>query len=206
MTTQTLTTRFLVFLLIISASMLAASSQAAGSRIYKTVDEDGNVVFTDVPPKEGEKSQAVAVETPNTFDPAPGTAETRDAWNIDQSADAEQTDSVGYQSAAIVSPSDDSSVRENAGNVSVVAELEPELQPGHKVRLMLDGKPEQEGRQTAFMLLNVDRGTHSANIEVVDASGNVLIVSEPITFTLQRYSILNAPPKPTPANSKRPSN
>jgi hypothetical protein len=200
MTPQKTQRPFLVFLLMICAFCISFSAQAA-TRIYKTVDEQGNVVFTDVPPKEGEESQQVAVETPNTFEPAAVAPQGREPWNVDDAGnDTAEPATFSYTSVAIVSPTNDEAVRENAGNVTFDVSLEPELRTGDKVRLLLDGMPEQEGPQTSFMLTNVDRGTHSATVEVVDDAGKVLTVSDPVTFHLLRVAAAPRPVQPLPRN------
>ena len=173
----------------------------AASRIYKTVDEHGNVVFTDVPPKQGEPAESVAVEAPNTFraEPeTPTTGEQREQWIVEPDEDAEDADAdaISYNAIAITAPGDDEAVRENAGTVTVVARVDPSLRPGHRVRVLLDGNPEQEGRQTNFVLTNVDRGTHALSAEVVDDTGNVLIVSAPSTFHMLRATAA----RPSPSN------
>jgi hypothetical protein len=184
----------LVLIVAIAVFGLCMDGHAA-SRIYKTVDENGNVVFTDVPPKEGESSEAIAVETPNTFPAAE--PESREQWIVDPTDEESEAAPFTYASLNISAPSNDEAVRENAGNVNVVAEVSPELQIGHRVRILLDGKPEQAAAQTVFMLPNVDRGTHSVQAEVIDDSGKVLISSAPTTFHLQRVA---AAPRPSPTN------
>lgn len=188
--------RTLLVLIVATAIFGLCMDGHAASRIYKTVDENGNVVFTDIPPKEGQSGQAVAVEMPNTFQPA--APESREEWIVDP-ADEEDAEaaSFSYTSLSITAPGNDEAIRENAGNVNVVAEVNPELQIGHRVRILMDGKPEQAGAQTVFMLPNVDRGTHSVQAEIIDDSGKVLITSSPTTFTLQRVA---AAPRPSPAN------
>lgn len=179
----------LVLILTLSFVTLAATSDAA-SRIYKTVDENGNVVFTDIPPKEGESGQAIAVETPNTFQPEQ--PETREQWIVEPDEEAAEDEFV-YNSIIITSPTNDQAVRENAGNVTIATQVEPELQIGHHIRIVMDDTPEQAGPQTVFTLPNVDRGTHTLLAQVVDDAGNVLLTSSPVVFHLQRVSIRKQP-------------
>jgi hypothetical protein len=181
---------FLAFILASALIGLAIDGQAASSRIYKTVDENGNVVFTDIPPKDGDQTKSVAVETPNTFQTTTA-GEDRQDWIVDP------TDEDEAETLAITTPANNASVRENAGNVNIMARVDPELRIGHKIRIVLDGSPEQAGAQNAFILPNVDRGTHTLVAEVIDDAGNVVISSPPTTFHLQRVSA----PRPTPARA-----
>jgi len=187
--------RSLLVLIVATAIVGLCVDGHAASRIFKTVDENGNVVFTDIPPKEGQSGEAIAVETPNTFQAAQ--SESREQWIVDPTDEESEAEPFTYTSLNISAPSNDEAIRENAGNINVVAEVKPELQIGHRVRILMDGKPEQAAAQMVFMLPNVDRGTHSVQAEIIDDSGKVLITSAPITFTLQRVA---AAPRPSPAN------
>jgi len=183
----------------------AASAEAAG-RVYRVVDEDGNVVFTDVPPATQPQEANVDVPEPNSFDPIEAGAigagdEERPTWGDDE--DGGDEPAASYYRFGIASPENDASVRQNAGNVTVEVALEPALSPDHRLQLLLDGTPVRTGRETTFELVNVDRGTHSLSARVLDPSGAAVLESTPSVFHLQRYSVLTAPnrPKPSPAPS-----
>lgn len=188
------------FLGVLSTPALLLGTQAvAGTTIYKTVDEDGNVVFTDTPPRANGPSETITLTAPNSFDPAEaGTeASNRQLWIVDPEQEAEEPGEF-YAALTITSPADDENIRENAGNVTVTVKLEPPiLQAGHRFRLLLDGAPAGGTNTTgSFSLSNVDRGTHSLKAEVVDESGKVLYSGSSSTFHLQRYSVLTAPNRP----------
>jgi len=180
----------LIALLLLSCA--ATTAEAASSRIYRTVDEQGNVVFTDIPPRDDQESEQVVTETPNSFDAAEAVPEA-DAWIVDPDAAAEPV--FSYAALSVASPANDEAVRENTGNVTIVADIEPRLRPGHMMRLLLDGAIVQEGRQATFALTNLDRGTHVVALEIVDADGRVIKNSEDSTFHMLRYHL---PPKPPP--------
>ncbi|MGE0624223.1 MAG: DUF4124 domain-containing protein [Pseudomonadales bacterium] len=184
---------------LITFLMIAfATADAAGGRIYKTVDEQGNVVFTDVPPPEEDTSSQVVVENPNSFDPKEAIPEA-ESWVV-ETPEAAAEPVFSYEALSIASPQNDESVRENAGNITIIANVEPKLRPGHVMRLLIDGAPAQEGHQTTFTLANVDRGTHVVTLEIADAGGRVIKRSEDSTFHMLRYAIKPAP-KPTPRPS-----
>jgi hypothetical protein len=69
---------------------------------------------------------------------------------------------------------------------------------GDQVRLLLDGLPHGTSRGLEFTLSNVDRGTHTLAVEVIDSSGAVLLTGAPSTFHLLRYSALSTGPQPVP--------
>lgn len=179
---------FVSLLLVIL--MLAAN--AAEKRIYKTVDAEGNTVFTDHPPKEG-RTEELTVQTPNVFaidEAIPGLRNDQPSADSDASSDDEP---MLYRTLRIVSPAHNESIRGNHGSVRVGVVVDPGLIHGHKLRLLLDGVRHLEGASTSFTLNNLDRGEHTLQVDIVYASGQVLQSSEPSIFHLQRYSQLTAP-------------
>ena len=184
------------FLTIGALAMALSSSVPAFAAIYRTVDEDGNVVFTDVPPKETSK----AVKLDNHNDYTPPAAETASSneratgWLADEEEN-ENAAPTGYSAIAISYPGNDEAVRENAGNLTVTIESEPALDTnqGHSIEILLDGEPAGSASGASVALTNIDRGTHTLSANVVDRSGSVLGSSNTITFHMLRYSKLNPP-------------
>ena len=191
-------------ILVVAGSFVAMNAMA-GKQIFKTTDADGNVVFTDVPPRAQESAEKVDLLAPNSFgteQPSVATASDRQRRS-ERNDDEEPVVAPVYQSLTIMTPGDQANVRENAGNVDVQAAVEPGLHPGHSLRLLLDDVPAgSPGEGTVISLTNVDRGTHTLKAEIVDSAGAVVFTGDPSIFHLQRYSKLTAPnrPKPKPAN------
>ena len=71
-------------------------------------------------------------------------------------------------------------------NVSVA--LQPGLQPDHQVRAYFDGQM-QPVSGTSFQLQEVWRGVHNIQVEVVDATGRVMIRSQPNRFYVQQNTV-----------------
>ena len=188
----------LALVLLMLVSSIISGAQAAQTKIYKTVDEDGNVVFTDMPPKSDQDAEQVIVQTPNSFASEEASGP-REEWIVEEGAEGEELaeELFRYSSVQIVSPANDETVRANDGSVSVVAASRPRMKRGHVMRILIDGSPVQEGSQTTFNLENVDRGTHSVSAEIVDGSGNVLSSSNASVFHLQRVAV--GGPRPGPA-------
>lgn len=167
-------------LLAILCLLLAGAVQA---ELYRQVDEQGNVTFTDVPPREG----AQPIELPPTNRMAPPAAPVLRAGDASR-GDAE---AVTQPRVKITAPAQDATLRANNGLISVELAIEPALGQGQVVRVLLDGGEVARGRQSAFQIENVDRGSHQLRVEIVDAAGKRLGGSESVTFHLQRYSILH---------------
>jgi len=191
---------------LLALTLLLANEAAAATKIYRTVDQNGNVVFTDVPPKSEQEGRAVDLSQPNSFTPPenqqqPGLRAGAPAGDADGEAEDEDTAAAGaYRSLRIVQPAADEPVRDNAGNVTVIAAVEPDLHRRHELQLLLDGAVRQSGRSPTFQLENVDRGTHTVEVRIVDENGNTVTASDPSVFHLQRRSVLLQP-----AGQRRPN-
>lgn len=168
--------------LLILSFLLSVSIQAD---IYKYIDEEGNVVFTDRPYPAAERIKTDKVQTIEA--PAPRPAATQPV----APEEADEPEKKGYTKLEITSPKNDSSVRDNAGNILINVALAPALDAGagDSLVLYMDGKMVSAGPGTQFSLKNVDRGTHSISVAVVDKDTKELKRSSPVKFTLQRISI-----------------
>lgn len=147
--------------------------------IYKTVDENGNVVFSDTrsPHQPGEEVKLRPITPMQVMPVEPPLARSPE--------DKQEPSTGGYSRLEIVDPVNDETVR-NSGNFAVKVAMTPKLQPGHKLRLLMDGDAVEPARRSLnFTLLNVDRGTHVLTVEVVDQQENV-IQSSVSTVHVQR--------------------
>jgi hypothetical protein len=162
----------------------ATGSNTAHAEVYKRVNPDGSVEFTDVPKNEDETP--VPLRPMSTFKPTPVTP-------ISSSPKSSKPTAIAYTNVSITSPAHEATIRDNAGNLTVTANLAPPLQPGHKMILLDNGANRGESTSGSFKLSNVDRGSHVLTVQVQDASGKVLISSEPVTVFLKRQSALLRP-------------
>ncbi len=154
--------------------VFAAGVNAGG--VYKWVDSDGNVFFSDRPQPGAEK---ITVHGLQTYRAPPLTSMQTD------DAVADPSTSEGYKIFEFATPKSNQVFRDNGGEVPVALHLEPALQGGHKIRLLLDGANSGEGSSTSATLTNVDRGTHSLGAAVVDGDGKE-VARTTVTFHLHR--------------------
>jgi hypothetical protein len=151
----------------------------AASQVYRQVDKDGNVTFTDNPAADAEP---VEIRELNTIAPPPELAPRPESTVPKQPA------TVGYE-VSITAPTNDTVIPRGPGNFSVAASLSPALKSGHQLQLLLDGNPRQEPQTgTTWALTNVFRGTHALEVAVIDEAGNQLAKSQPITVYVFRPS------------------
>jgi hypothetical protein len=157
--------------------MLLGFSVSAG--IYKWVDEQGNVHYSDK-----EQKGAEEVELPAAVTYTPVQAGSSSVGKTP--SDKEQ----GYTEMSIVQPEMNETIRNNTGDVQVSMILKPGLAPGDSITLYLDGKEVKKGSvQTSLALKNLDRGSHTLRASVFNKNGSVVISSRSIIFHLQREAI-----------------
>ncbi len=157
-----------------------ASLCLAGNAVYKTIDENGNVIFTDQPSESAEKIQLDELQTIENPNPAR-------LKPLPRKQQSSAVDKDYYQAFSILSPTIGESYRNNAGNFTISLSLQPALRPSHRVVIKLDGKEVANGKSLSKSLTSQDRGTHTISAQVVDASGKTMI-STSGSFTLQRVS------------------
>jgi len=174
--------------------LLALPGQAA---MYKWVDEQGNISFSDRPQPGAEQLEEVRVQTYKAPS-LPATLRSGDQEKAETEAPA------GYDKFRIVNPEPEEAIRDNGGTVVVQLNIVPGLQAeaGHRITVTLDGKAVIEGQSTTqYRLTNVERGTHTVQATVSDESG-VVASSQSVTFHLLRHSVqhnrVGATPSPSP--------
>ncbi len=173
--------------IVLTLCLALASGAVQAQKVFRVVQPDGTVLFTDVPPPDRPATQ-IEVAPLNTAAPlAPP------AGSATRSAAGEQE---GYDEFRISRPGDGEAIRDNAGNVTVDLSVKPNLRAGHKIDLFLDGQSIGGGKATAITLTDMDRGAHSLQAVVKDAAGRVVARSKSITFTLQRRSVILQPAPP----------
>ena len=165
-------------LLLITGILLAFSGAA---EVYRSVDEDGNVVFTDQP---SEGAEVIEIDKLQTIKPPP----VRDS----DYAPRQEKPKPAYTEIRITSPENDLAIRENSGNVSVSISTTPGLRPGDAVFLYLDGKEFNLGNSTGKSFTGLDRGTHQLRAVIKSSDGRILLSSKSVTFHLLRQSVIPA--------------
>ena len=190
--------RYVVLSLLLPALWAVAPASA---QIYKHVDEHGNVTFTDVPPKNPEQGDALELSTGNDYaeplasgaEPTESQSPARRRSNDANDIEPEEPTPTQYTSVAITSPTPDEAIRDNAGNVTISYMAEPGLDHrfGHVARLVLDGQVHSTTTNSTFALQNLDRGSHTAKIEILNSEGAPVSASATIEFHVLRFSALH---------------
>jgi Domain of unknown function (DUF4124) len=190
---------------------LALSLAAASQEIYRWVDKDGIVHYSDQPGA----SNAVLINViePNAYEGAAATPDASSSGN-NSASDADRSSTASpYRALSIVSPAPDQVFFGADAVVAVSADLQGTLQPDHQVVFFLNGNREPAGGLSAEFP-GLARGTYFLRASVLDQDGKPVISSEQITFHVRQPSINSPqspqarpkpPPKPTPKPTPRPT-
>ncbi len=146
----------------------------ASADIYRSIDADGNIVFSDEQTEDAEKIEIQPIQIIKPPPVAPFVY-TPPAETIEP-----------YRSIEITNPQHDAAIRDNIGNVSISVSVDPGLISGHQFVLYMDGKQISSGASTSFNLSNQDRGTHSVRVSVKDAEDRIVISTKTISFHMLR--------------------
>lgn len=174
-------TRLLLLALLLTP--VAALAQAPAAKIYRTTDEQGNVVFTDNPPAAAGATEQVEIRQINTTPPPA---------SMPKAAPKPKTDDpdAALYTVTIVSPENDTSFPMGPGNFSVTAKVQPSLANNESLQLYLDDMPWGNPQQATFWdLTNVFRGEHHLVVAVLDAQGKRLASSKPQRVFVHRPSV-----------------
>lgn len=177
----------------------------ASAAVYKHIADDGSVFYSDKPLKKGDKAyKGEEIMKFKADKPKPPAANAKSAKPHQRYLGSSSSDSLAkakkkaqakpYESLSIVSPTDGSSVRSNAGSVTVQASLTPPLQTqfNHHLVFEMDGGQSQQSSGSSATFQNVDRGTHQFSARVQDETGKTLLQSGPISLTVHRFSVIRA--------------
>lgn len=167
---------------------LGLAAGVAPADVYRWVDEDGTVHYSDEPREGAERlelGEPATVQTPDA-----GAAPAREEPEAPEEAERE-ADDEGYERFAITSPQPEQTIQSAPGRVPVALALQPQLREGHAVTLLLDGEPVQQSPLEGLELTlePVDRGTHTLEARVTDDRGEVLARTDRVTFYLHRPSV-----------------
>ncbi|MBB1438074.1 DUF4124 domain-containing protein [Shewanella sp. SG41-4] len=164
--------------LIILISLLLLSVQSVAT-VYRWVDENGKVHYSDEP-----KNNAEAIEL---------NGNTQNNMTINTPTKINETPTteapINY-TISITSPQEEATIRDNNGAFSVSVSVNPLLPRGVLMTLAVDGiitGPAQVSN--TFQLTGINRGEHSLVVNAVTQSGKVLASSSPRKIFLHQASV-----------------
>ncbi len=162
----------LVYLSALTVFSTALVSQT--TKIYKTVNEDGSVSFSD---KYSEGAILVELNVNTAI---------VQSQKVPVKPQVKLKESPVYN-VSITQPKDKATIRNNAGIVTIGAKVEPAA--AGLYRLSFSGK-EIDSTTGQFKLENVNRGTHQYQVSFVSNSGKLIALSPQQELYLHRASKL----------------
>ncbi|ALS96969.1 DUF4124 domain-containing protein [Lacimicrobium alkaliphilum] len=160
--------------------LLVAVVQA--DTLYKVVKADGTVMYTDQPVAGAEPVALPRINSADSLAPKTNTA----------LASKSDRPEVQYQ-LSILFPKSQQTLRDNQGNITVVAQMEPQTTGAGIFELYMDTELVAANPSPRFELTEVNRGAHTIEVRYVDNSGKVLASSPSTEFFLHQASVLNRP-------------
>jgi hypothetical protein len=178
---------------------LALSLAAQPQEIYRWVDKDGVVHFSDQPGSDS--AVRIEVSEPNSMEAGDSSA----AAGVSSGTESDRRptlDVSAYDALMIVSPTPDQAFFGADAVVTATAELGGTLSPDHTVVFFLNDNP-HEAPGLSMEFSNLARGSYSLRASIVDQNGQPLISSQPTAFHVRQPSIHSpqspqAPPPPRP--------
>lgn|SRR5690606_34193584 len=182
------------WLCLLALTIAAAAGPASAVTVWRWVDQNGVVHYSDRPVDGAER---IELSGPQTY---PGGQQGLPSATAERSATSPvpQQDQAPYRRFEIVAPAQQETLWNIGGTLAVTVALEPPLQPGHRLDVYLDGERRSLGAtSTQLTVPEVYRGLHTLQAVVVDEAGSEVLRSLAVTFMVQQTSIQN-PNNPTP--------
>jgi hypothetical protein len=169
--------------IVIAVATLLLINGVTQAEVYREVDAQGNVTFSDEPSSGAEAIQVRPVTTITL-------PKMQDLEQFEQ-PQQEQPPSALYELVRIVYPRNNEAFNSGNGDVEFSVISSPQLRDGHKYEVTLDGQPVGQSTSGTILVQNMDRGTHQAAVNIVNRSGVQVGSGTGITFTVHRPSRLN---------------
>ena len=181
------------FFLVLMAFSLAVASSLAIAQVYKVVDADGNITYTDQPPADGAKPVKLApisvIEAPDY--PTPAKAGADDANGDEAKEPPLRFLRKEYADFAIIFPQQEESVWHPDGPVPVQWGTGKPVREGMQVTLIVDGVQQAVSASQLIPISSPDRGEHRIEAQLHDARNRLIATAEPVVFFVRRPNLYN---------------
>jgi len=174
--------------ILLASALLLCVGPARAADIYKVVDKDGNVVYTDQPPADGslpmDLPELSVIETDKQSLAAPAAGNAAEVAEEPSPRDLRRM----YSDFSITQPQNEETFWGTANTVVVGWGSTTPPAPDMSVRLFVDGQP-QAVPSTGSVSLTLDRGEHEVYAELLDARNRRIVVTDTVTFFVQQASV-----------------
>lgn len=171
--------------LLILCLVLGTTATVSAQGVYRVVDENGNVTYTDNP---GDKpAEKVEAQEPNVVQ---GTTPV-----IRPQPSPIDGDVPKKYKVKIVQPESEAHLNADQRELTISVSTDPALHEKHRVQIVDNGAA-QDISGTSLTVKNLNRGTHSYVAQVVNEKGKVLGTSG--TVTVYVHHPATGTPRPSP--------
>jgi len=175
-----------ILILLLPALALAGPG---GTGIYKSLDAEGNTVYSDTPSIGAEKITPPPI---STIEPGPKLEP-----GLPDTENKDAKPPTSYTRFSIVQPGNDDVIWDNQGSIPLSMALDPALDTanGHGVWVYVDGRAMvKQSPSLVQPISGMNRGTHTIRAEIRDSAGKVLKRTGTISVHLKKHNA----PKPAP--------
>lgn len=163
--------------------ILAVSVSWAQQKVYKHVDENGKVFYSDEPLNDSAEEVKLKPLSVVQIDKLAGTVPTPPPA---AEPEPEPDLGYGYDVFRIASPGDKSTLTGSQQAVTASVDISPELRDQHMIRYFYDGLPVATLKATTYRFNDVFRGEHTLGAAVVDDTGQIVQSAPTITIYNQQ--------------------
>lgn len=172
--------------LLILACVLMTQSLVA--QVYKSVDENGNVVYSDQPPEPGadpaDLPDLSVVEAPSTTQAAANSVDAQEEEVPDRRALRRI-----FSDFRITSPQPEENLWNTSNSVNVSWMTSAELLEGMTVTIFIDGIPQDTIDGHNLLVEGLDRGEHQVQAELTGPDGRLVSRTDPVLFYIKQNSV-----------------
>ena len=175
------------------ALLTLVTTVASAAPAYTWVDAQGRRHFSDRPAPGATQIDLPDGGSSRTVRPTSITSAAADARQATQSSSAPPTPALGYTRFDVVSPTNEETLWNLGGTLSISLAVEPALQETHALDIVMDGERIPLNSRTAQLTISeVYRGLHTLQGVIVDlTTGREVLRTQPVTVMVQQTSIQN---------------
>ncbi|WP_323754348.1 DUF4124 domain-containing protein [Marinobacter sp.] len=169
-------------LVTLASALLLLAAPTSWAEVYRHVDAQGNVTYSDEPIKGGETVKVKPVTTITL----PKPEAVRETQKLREEV---KRKGASYDELGFAYPQNEQAFHSGNGTVTFEVHSNPGLKPGHKYEITLDGQPVGQSTSGSVTVPNIDRGTHNAVVHIIDRNGVQVKTGSPVRFTVHRPSV-----------------
>ena len=156
------------------------SHQKETKKLYKTVDKNGKIRFSDQPSPGAKEIVMEEVNSIKMEKPKVDIESIVEENQIKRDPNADYYRVMSFQGLE-----NDGVVRNNGGTVTLSVTLEPALSKSHFLKFYIDGQlVGEKQKELTVTANNVEYGPHTAHFEVIASTGKVVQQSAKVSFNL----------------------